>query len=112
MSISTVDLKAVKALSDWEKLVASLTRDSGAFSTFPRGMRDANLADALSAVLVRCASFKRSRDRYYWQCELRRMALSYITNGGYDSAVSWKFPSDYGDAMLKLFDAWHKRPAV
>lgn len=79
MSIQTVDLKASKACRDWELLRNQLLADPSSFSSFPKGHRDAVIADTLCVALSRVFAFKRADDRYYFRCQVRREVISYLT---------------------------------
>ncbi len=110
MSIQTVDLKASKALRDWEDLKGRLIRDPGSFSWFPKGHRDAVISDALAGALVYMAVLRRSRDRFFYRCELRRQICHFLSlEKGYERLLFWDTCGDYSTLVKLLHKEWTER---
>lgn len=113
MSIQTVDLKASKAFRIWDALRSQLIADPSKVSFFPKGHRDAVISDHLSSAISRMIVFRRSHERYYARCELRRQILHFLSHEtGLQELLQWELPRDLDLARIHLRVRWNERIEV
>lgn len=113
MSISTVDLKARRALHEWEIYASLLRADPSSESTFPRGYRDSRVADLASEAVFSCFSMRRKRDKDYFRAYFRQAIFACLsTPEGLAKILNWDLPGDACNVAAALIREYNNRGAA
>jgi hypothetical protein len=100
MSISTVDLKARRAMKKWVYLVGAYeslySMDYIPRVELPKSdwCTDTQVADVACEAVFSSLSFMRARDRTYFRALFRLAVLDHIATKGCGSVLSWNLPDD------------------